>query len=122
MKNLLTSGAFLVLVIIINVTGCDTSSDSGKATSISPPALTAPPDGDTTVGVRPTFQWTGSADIIHVATSEQFTNIVYNTPVSGQAHTSSFSFTKGTWYWWRVGVTSSGVVYWSNDVWKFRPR
>lgn len=99
---------FLILLFLLFVIfGCDTASDSGKATGITPPSLTAPPDGDTTVGVQPTFQWTGTADILHVATSEQFSNIVYNTSISGQAHTTTgYSFTAGTWYWWRVGVTS----------------
>ena len=111
--------SILILSSIFILSGCDSPTDS-KATAVTAPTLVSPADGDTTVSLTPTFQWTGAGDRLEISIYESFTNVLFSTNVSGNSFPlPSGNLQNGKYYFWHVANSSSGQVYWSL-TYKFR--
>lgn len=94
--------------------------------ALAGPALTAPADAATDVGLRPDFEWTaqsGAADYsLQVATDPGFSGLVIDTVVDEPEFTPAFDLATGTDYYWRVrGNNACGDGLWSM-VFEFQTR
>ena len=105
--------SILIFAFLFVLSGCDSPTDS-KATPVTSPTLVAPTDGDTTVSLTPTFQWTGAGDKLEISIYESFTNVLFSTNVSGNSFPlPSGNLQHGKYYFWHVANSTSGQVYWS---------
>lgn len=111
--------SILILSSIFILSGCDSPTDS-KATPVTSPALVAPLDKDSNITLTPTLQWSGAGDKLEVSINEGFSSPIYQVVVSGNSHTiPSGKLQNHTWYWWHVGNSQSGTMYWSG-TWSFK--
>ena len=109
-----------------------TSNKIGRVTSLtaavpSPPTLSSPTNGETTVDINPTFSWNASAgaDSYHLQVSpdpEFPTNntVVDQSGIAGTSYVVSAPLLIETFYYWRVNATNAnGTSGWS-ETWQFR--
>jgi hypothetical protein len=113
--------SILILSSVFILSGCDSPTDS-KATPVTSPALVAPPDQDSNITLTPTLQWSGAGDKLEISINEGFSSPFYSVSVTGNSHTvPSGKLNNDKWYWWHVGNSQSGTVYWSG-TWSFRTK
>jgi lysyl endopeptidase len=77
------------------------------------PTLTAPANGATQQGPRPTFSWAAAAQALgytlEIASDSSFADIVYSAEVDGLSHTPTTDLSPDVTYLWRVrGQNSCG--------------
>lgn len=110
----------LLLFSVLVLSSCDSPSDTKASGVINPPSPMYPSDQDTSVSLTPTFQWNGAADRLEVAKTSEFNN-GFKTSVSGNSFTMpSGVLERGTYYFWHVGTTQNGTIFWSEKIFSFR--
>ena len=110
----------LSVSLILFYTGCDSVTDS-KSESVTAPTLTSPANNDTMVSLTATFQWSSEGDKLQIDQSAGFTGPMEFAVSANSMTIPAGNLSPGTYYYWRVGKTLGGTVYWSNSFY-FRTR
>ena len=112
--------SIILLFVLFVFSSCDSPSGS-KPETITKPSLVSPTDNSSNVSLTPTLSWTGTADILEIASNPSFTPpLVYTASVSGQSHkVPSGKLVNNTRYYWHAGKKSGTDVYWSDEKFSF---
>ena len=122
--NLLYSGAVTGITVTAGqTTNAGTIVVEPYNSSLNPPSLTTPTDGETLTIGNPTFEWNpvngASEYVILVSTESTFSSTEVNETVTTASYTSNTTLSNGTYYWKVRAKDNEGVGSLWSEVWSF---